>query len=63
MVAAGQDVADIAPHFETRSGKRKWLERTKRARRAESPWVLDVINDTEQLPVRPSAWTTLGRSR
>lgn len=37
MVAAGQDVATIAPHFETRPGKRKWLERTKRNKRAESP--------------------------
>lgn len=37
MVAAGQDVSMIAPHFETRPGKRKWLERSKRARRADSP--------------------------
>lgn len=37
MVAAGQDVANLAPHFETRPGKRKWLERSKRGRRAESP--------------------------
>ena len=35
MVAGGQDVASIAPHFETRTGKRKWLERTKRDRRGE----------------------------
>lgn len=38
MVAGGQDVASIAPHFETRAGKRKWLEKTKRDRRGdESP--------------------------
>jgi len=30
MVAAGQDVATVAPHFETRVGKRKWLERNKK---------------------------------
>jgi hypothetical protein len=35
MVAGGQDVASIAPHFETRTGKRKWLERTKRDRRGD----------------------------
>ncbi|KAF2085354.1 hypothetical protein K490DRAFT_46728 [Saccharata proteae CBS 121410] len=34
MVAAGQDVA---PHFETRVGKRRWLERSKRAKREGSP--------------------------
>jgi hypothetical protein len=32
MVAAGQDVATVAPHFETRVGKRKWLERSKSKR-------------------------------
>lgn len=37
MVAAGQDVTAIAPHFETRVGKRKWLERGKRAKREVSP--------------------------
>ncbi|EKG15170.1 hypothetical protein MPH_07616 [Macrophomina phaseolina MS6] len=34
MVAAGQEVA---PHFETRVGKRRWLERSKRAKREASP--------------------------
>ncbi|KAL1385915.1 hypothetical protein HDK64DRAFT_288863 [Phyllosticta capitalensis] len=34
MVAAGQDVA---PHFETRVGKRRWLERSKRSKRDASP--------------------------
>jgi len=37
MVAAGQDVTTAAPHFETRVGKRKWLERTKRSKRDSSP--------------------------
>ena len=36
MIAGGSDTATIAPHFETRPGKRKWLERNKRARRAGS---------------------------
>ncbi|KAK4502415.1 hypothetical protein PRZ48_005840 [Zasmidium cellare] len=36
MIAGGSDAAVIAPHFETRPGKRKWLERNKRARRADS---------------------------
>lgn len=35
MVAAGQDVANTAPHFETRVGKRKWLERSKKAKGRE----------------------------
>ncbi|KAF2398022.1 hypothetical protein EJ06DRAFT_480599 [Trichodelitschia bisporula] len=37
MVAAGQDVTSVAPHFETRVGKRKWLERSKRSKREASP--------------------------
>jgi len=37
MVAAGQDVVSVAPHFETRVGKRKWLERSKRSKRSASP--------------------------
>jgi len=32
MVAAGQDVASVAPHFETRVGKRRWLERSKKGK-------------------------------
>jgi hypothetical protein len=30
MLAAGQDPASIPPHFETRAGKRKFLEHIKR---------------------------------
>lgn len=30
MLTAGQEPLSIAPHFETRIGKRKWLERRKR---------------------------------
>ncbi|KAF1985490.1 hypothetical protein K402DRAFT_413322 [Aulographum hederae CBS 113979] len=37
MVAAGQDVANVAPHFETRVGKRRWLERSKKSKRDASP--------------------------
>jgi len=37
MMAAGQDVSNVAPHFETRVGKRKWLERNRRAKRDASP--------------------------
>jgi hypothetical protein len=37
MVAAGQDVTSVAPHFETRVGKRRWMERSKRAKREASP--------------------------
>ena len=33
MAAGGQDVVKEAPHFETRPGKRRWLERNKRERR------------------------------
>ncbi|MCJ1383924.1 hypothetical protein MMC17_007038 [Xylographa soralifera] len=33
----GQEVSTIAPHFETRVGKRKWAERTRRSKRAASP--------------------------
>lgn len=29
LVAGGQDVETVAPHFETRRGKRLWLERTR----------------------------------
>jgi len=37
MVAAGRDVTAVAPHFETRVGKRKWLERSKKSKRDSSP--------------------------
>lgn len=30
MLTAGQEVSAVAPHFETRVGKRKWLERRER---------------------------------
>ncbi|KAK5150084.1 hypothetical protein LTR04_006893 [Oleoguttula sp. CCFEE 6159] len=39
MVAAGQSVSTIAPHFETRVGKRKWLERAESPKRESSPQV------------------------
>ena len=32
MLTSGQEVETVAPHFETRIGKRKWMERNKRAR-------------------------------
>ncbi|KAF2184086.1 hypothetical protein K469DRAFT_580986 [Zopfia rhizophila CBS 207.26] len=40
MVGAGQDVSTVAPHFETRVGKRRWndrMERNKKSRREQSP--------------------------
>ncbi|KAF2264159.1 hypothetical protein CC78DRAFT_248170 [Lojkania enalia] len=40
MMGAGQDVATVAPHFETRVGKRRWnerIERNKKTRRDASP--------------------------
>jgi len=38
MMAAGTDVTTTAaPHLETRVGKRKWLERSRRSRGAGSP--------------------------
>lgn len=36
MMAAGSDVATSAPHLETRVGKRRWMERTRRSRGAGS---------------------------
>ncbi|KAF8242014.1 hypothetical protein K440DRAFT_566819 [Wilcoxina mikolae CBS 423.85] len=36
MMAAGTDVATSAPHLETRVGKRRWMERTRRSRGAGS---------------------------
>lgn len=32
MESVGQDVAEKAPHFETRVGKRRWVERSKRGK-------------------------------
>ncbi|MCJ1299508.1 hypothetical protein MMC08_002300 [Hypocenomyce scalaris] len=37
MVAGGQEVTTVAPHFETRVGKRKWLERSRKSKRATTP--------------------------
>ncbi|EGC47220.1 conserved hypothetical protein [Histoplasma capsulatum var. duboisii H88] len=37
MITAGQGLTSVAPHLETRVGKRKWLERTKRSRTASVP--------------------------
>lgn len=37
MLANGQDVASVAPHFATRPGKQRWIERSKRERRVGSP--------------------------
>ncbi|KAL9086268.1 MAG: hypothetical protein Q9165_007183 [Trypethelium subeluteriae] len=37
IMTAGQDAVSVAPHFETRVGKRKWLERNKRTKREASP--------------------------
>lgn len=34
MDGTGKDVQAIAPHFETRAGKRLWNERGKRERRS-----------------------------
>jgi hypothetical protein len=34
MTATGKDIAGIAPHFETRVGKRRWNERSKKERRS-----------------------------
>jgi hypothetical protein len=33
MMGAGQDVTAVAPHFETRVGKRKWNERIEKSRK------------------------------
>lgn len=32
MMGAGQDVLEVAPHLETRPGKRRWMERNRRSR-------------------------------
>ncbi|KAI9782140.1 MAG: hypothetical protein M1835_004105 [Candelina submexicana] len=37
MVAAGQEVSIVAPHFETRVGKRKWQDRSRRSKRESTP--------------------------
>ena len=34
MVNIGKDVEAVAPHFETRVGKRRWADRGKRERRS-----------------------------
>ena len=33
----GQEVSSVAPHFETRIGKRRWEERRKKAKRESTP--------------------------
>ncbi|KAF2003962.1 hypothetical protein P154DRAFT_519566 [Amniculicola lignicola CBS 123094] len=33
MLGAGQDVTSVAPHFETRVGKRRWTERTEKSKK------------------------------
>ncbi|KAI6708339.1 hypothetical protein JHW43_009138 [Diplocarpon mali] len=37
MDQTGKDVATVAPHFETRVGKRRWNDRSKREPRADEP--------------------------
>ena len=37
MMATGQDASQIAPHFETRVGKRRWKERARRSGRQSTP--------------------------
>ncbi|KAA6414213.1 MAG: ribosomal L24E [Lasallia pustulata] len=37
MIAGGQEVSTVAPHFETRVGKRKWLEKSRKSKRANTP--------------------------
>ena len=37
IIAAGSEVTSISPHFETRMGKRRWLERNRRTRQSTSP--------------------------
>lgn len=40
MMGQGQDVTQVAPHFETRVGKRRWnerIEKNKKMRREGSP--------------------------
>jgi hypothetical protein len=34
MTNTGKDIAAIAPHFETRVGKRRWNERIKKEKRS-----------------------------
>lgn len=40
MVGAGQDVSSVAPHFETRMGKKRWndrMEKKQQSLREASP--------------------------
>ncbi|KAI9732226.1 MAG: hypothetical protein M1834_004323 [Cirrosporium novae-zelandiae] len=37
ILANGQEVTNIASHFETRVGKRRWQERTRRSEHARTP--------------------------
>jgi hypothetical protein len=43
-IAGGQETVTVAPHLETRVGKRRWQERKKRSRhRASTPWWLSLM--------------------
>jgi hypothetical protein len=46
MLTAGQEVTSVAPHFETRVGKRKWLERSKRNRAAAADGTPAVVTSS-----------------
>jgi len=46
MLTAGQEVTSVAPHFETRVGKRKWLERSKRNRAAATDGTPAVVTSS-----------------
>ncbi|TGZ76222.1 hypothetical protein EX30DRAFT_399424 [Ascodesmis nigricans] len=46
MMANGSDVAAVAPHLETRVGKRKWQERARRSRAAAATGSADAGNTT-----------------
>jgi len=37
MISSGSETSSVAPHFETRIGKRKWLERGRKPKRDGSP--------------------------
>lgn len=37
LVAGGQEVSTVAPYFDTRVGKRRWLERKGKGKRGASP--------------------------
>jgi len=37
MISSGSETSSVAPHFETRIGKRRWLERGRKPKRDGSP--------------------------